>query len=157
MTIALNRAAQAAKDPRELVPPEVWDLLVEDLRRYHHVTRGYAERMMGQALVFLKAQAEVVRARLEGRHWERIVPTSPVDPAWHAFILRSQAYEAFCQEHAGEYIHHVPYQNEAMLNGEALEVTIPRLESTGYRVDVEFWHGERSPCCPPECNNMGGK
>lgn len=157
MTIAMNRAAPGVKDPRELVPPEVWGLLVGDLRRYHHVTLGYAERMMGQALVFLKAQAEIVRARREGRPWQRIVPTSPVDPAWHAFMLRSQAYGAFCQEHAGEYIHHVPYQDQAMLNGEALEATIPQLEATGYRVDVEFWHGERSPCCPPECNNMGGK
>ncbi|MFC4053520.1 hypothetical protein ACFOY4_27855 [Actinomadura syzygii] len=156
MTVAMNRQAMAARDPRELVSPEVWGLLVEDLRRYHHVTRDYAERMMGQALVFLKAQAQIVQARREGRPWQRIVPTSPVDPAWHAFILRSQAYGEFCQQHAGEYIHHVPYQDEAMLNGAALETTIPQLAATGYRVDVEFWHGERSPCCPPECNNMGG-
>lgn len=140
MTVTMNQRTKTAKDPRKLVPPEVWGLLVEDLRRTHHVTRDYAERMMGQALVFLKAQASIVRARREGRPWERIVPTSPVDPAWHAFILRSQAYGDFCQEHAGEFIHHVPYQDEAMLNGAALEATIPQLEATGYRVDVE-WAG----------------
>ncbi|GAA4059896.1 hypothetical protein [Actinomadura miaoliensis] len=145
-----------AKDPRTLVPAEVFDALVEDLRRYHHVTKEYAERMLGQALVFLKAQAEIVRARAEGRPWVRIVPTVPVDPAWHAFILRTQAYLRFCQEHAGRYIHHVPFQDEPMLDGTALELTIPALEATGYYVDVEFWHGERKPCCPPECNDMGG-
>lgn len=155
MTITTDTTAgprdQAAKDPRELVPSEVWALLVEDLRRYHHVTRGYAERMMGQALVFLKAQAEIVRARAEGRPWVRIVPTVPVDPAWHAFMLRSQPYAAFCDEHAGRYIHHVPFQDEAILSGDTLETTIPALEATGYKVDLEFWHGERNPCCPPEC------
>ncbi|WP_433227439.1 hypothetical protein [Actinomadura formosensis] len=67
MTVILNQAAQAARDPRDLIPPQVFDLLVEDIRRYHHVTRSYAERMMGQALVFLKAQANVVRARAEGK------------------------------------------------------------------------------------------
>ncbi|GAA4060900.1 hypothetical protein [Actinomadura miaoliensis] len=158
MTISQARpvGVAEAKDPCTLVSPEVFGLLVEDLRRYHHVTKDYAERMLGQALVFLKAQAEIVRARAEGRPWQRIVPTVPVDPAWHAFMLRSRAYAAFCTEYAGEYIHHVPYQDEAMLSGEALEATIPQLEATGYYVDVEFWAGERSPCCPPECNDMGG-
>jgi hypothetical protein len=155
MTVATERAAIAAKDPRELVPPETFDLLVEDLRRYHHVTKAYAERMMGQALVFLKAQAGIVRARAEGRPWTRIVPTVPVDPAWHAFMLRSQAYGEFCQKYAGRYIHHVPFQDEPMLDGSALEATIPLLEATGYRVDVEFWHGERKPCCPPDGNDPG--
>lgn len=148
MTVTANRAA---KDPRALVPPEVFADLVEDVRRYHHVTRGYAERMVGQALVFLKAQANVVRARAEGKPWVRIVPTVPVDPAWHAFMLRSQAYVAFCDEHAGRYIHHVPFQDEAILSGDTLEATIPQLQATGYAVDLEFWHGERKPCCPPEC------
>ncbi|CNG66391.1 Uncharacterized conserved protein [Mycobacterium tuberculosis] len=150
MTVTQVRSA-VARDPRELVEPEVFGLLVEDLRRYHHVTREYAERMMGQALVFLKAQANIVRARAEGRTWVRIVPTVPVDPAWHAFMLRSQPYAAFCAEHAGQYIHHVPFQDEAILSGDTLEVTIPELHKTGYRVDLEFWHGERKPCCPPEC------
>jgi hypothetical protein len=148
--------SERAKDPRGLVPPEVFDALVEDIRRYHHVTKPYAERMLGQALVFLKAQARIVRARAEGRPWTRIVPTVPVDPAWHAFMLRSQAYAAFCDEHAGAYIHHVPFQDEPMLDGTALEDTIPQLVATGYAVDVEFWHGERKPCCPPECNDQGG-
>lgn len=107
--------------------------------------------MVGQALVFLKAQANIVRARTEGRPWVRIVPTVPVDPAWHAFMLRSQAYISFCDEHAGRYIHHVPFQDEAILSGDTLEVTIPQLQATGYEVDLEFWHGERKPCCPPEC------
>jgi len=158
MTVTEAHPAGVAepRDSRTLVPAPVFDALVEDLRRHHHVTKEYAERTVGQALVFLKAQAGIVRARAEGRPWVRIVPTVPVDLAWHAFILRTQAYHRFCQEHAGRYIHHVPFQDEPMLDGTALEVTIPALEATGYRVDAEFWHGERKPCCPPECNDMGG-
>lgn len=151
MIIAPEEAATTVKDPRELVSAEMFDLLVEDIRRNHHVTRHYAERMMGQALVFLKAQASIVRARAEGKPWVRIVPTVPVDPAWHAFMLRSQAYAEFCSKYAGRFIHHVPFQDEAILSGDTLEVTIPALERTGYHVDLEFWHGERKPCCPPEC------
>jgi len=151
MTLTTEPAVQTAKDPRELVSSEVWELLVEDIRRHHHVTRRYAERMMGQALVFLKAQAGIVRARAEGRPWVRIVPTVPVDPGWHAFMLRSQPYAEFCNREAGRYIHHEPFQDEAILSGDTLEVTIPHLHATGYEVDLEFWDGERKPCCPPEC------
>ncbi|MFI0406302.1 hypothetical protein [Actinomadura sp. 3N508] len=87
--------------------------------------------MLGQALVFLKAQAEIVRARREGRVWERIVATSPVGPAWHAFMLRSQAYGALREERAGEYIHHVPFQDEAMVSGEERAVRALRAIETG--------------------------
>ncbi|WP_433227440.1 hypothetical protein [Actinomadura formosensis] len=66
-------------------------------------------------------------------------------------MIRSQAYAEFCNTHAGRYIHHVPFQDEAILSGDTLEVTIPELHKTGYKVDLEFWHGERKPCCPPEC------
>lgn len=32
----------------------------------------------------------------------------PVDEAWHAFILNTKLYHAFCQEHVGFFIHHTP-------------------------------------------------
>ncbi|WP_344548395.1 hypothetical protein, partial [Actinomadura fulvescens] len=87
MTIAMERTAQAVKDPRELVSSEVYDLLVADIIKYNHVTRQYAERMMGQALVFLKAQADIMRAYdANPGEWTRIVPSVPVDEGWHAFL-----------------------------------------------------------------------
>jgi len=115
MTVTEAHPAGVAepRDSRTLVPAPVFDALVEDLRRHHHVTKEYAERTVGQALVFLKAQAGIVRARREGRPWTRIVPTVPVDTAGHCFILRTRDYAAFCDEHAGEYIHHVPFQGRS--------------------------------------------
>lgn len=157
MTIAPERTAETVKDPRELVSPEVFELLVTDIRRYHHVTRPYAERMMGQALVFLKAQADIIR-RYDASPgpWVRLVPTAPVDLGWHAFMLRSKPYAEFCAAHAGRFLHHEPVTDDDILSGDALERTIPELVATGYAVDVEFWHGEKSPCCPPECSMPGG-
>lgn len=31
-----------------------------------------------------------------------------VDHMWHCFILSTRAYEAFCQEYFGRFLHHVP-------------------------------------------------
>lgn len=153
-----ERTARAVKDPRELVSPEVFDLLVGDLRKYNHVTRVYAERTMGQGLVYLKAVANMIRDYRKDPDvgWARLVPTVPVDEAWHRFVLRSKPYTEWCDLHAGRFIHHQPYQDGAMLSGDALEWTLPWLIKTGCFVDMEFWHDERQPCCPPECSEPGG-
>jgi len=34
--------------------------------------------------------------------------TTPVDHFWHAHILHTQMYMAFCSQVYGEYIHHIP-------------------------------------------------
>lgn len=159
MTLIEERPTQAnPKDPRELVSPEVFNLLIQDIVRYNHVTARYAERMMGQALVFLKAQANIMRAfdANPSIEWIRIVPSVPVDEGWHAFIKRSQPYVEFSEQHAGRYIHHVPVLDEDILSGAALNRTIPQLYATGYAVDMEFWDNEGAGCCPPECSAPGG-
>ncbi|MBO2452567.1 hypothetical protein J4573_36130 [Actinomadura barringtoniae] len=159
MTITVERSTEAAggKDPRGLVAVEVFDLLVADIIKGSHVTQQYAERLMGQALVFLKAQANIMRAfDTNPGEWTRIVPSVPVDEGWHAFIKRSQPYLAFGEEHAGRYIHHVPVLDQDILSGAALARTVPALHATGYHVDMEFWDNEGAGCCPPECSSPGG-
>jgi uncharacterized membrane protein YgcG len=37
-----------------------------------------------------------------------ISPPEPVDPAWHAFILHTRDYEAYCRERFGRVVHHEP-------------------------------------------------
>ncbi|WP_131740987.1 hypothetical protein [Actinomadura roseirufa] len=152
-----ERTAQAVKDPRELVAPEVFGLLVEDIMRYNHVTRAYAERLMGQALVFLKAHADLIKAATKDpADWVRIVPSVPVDEGWHAFLKRTKPYFDFGMEHAGAYLHHVPVVDADILSGAALERTVPILRATGYYVDMEFWEaGAGAGCCPPECSTIG--
>lgn len=36
------------------------------------------------------------------------MPSKVVDEAWHAFMLDSREYTAFCEQAFGEYLHHVP-------------------------------------------------
>lgn len=153
MTITSERPVQAAgaKDPRGLVSGETFALLVDDFMRYHPVTRSYAEAVMEQGLVFLKAHANTLRA-CEGdpSKWVRIAPSRPVDPAWHAFILRSKAYTEFCTQHAGRYMHHLPIMDEDIRSGAATGRAIELMKATGYQVNLEFWMDGES-CCPENC------
>ena len=36
------------------------------------------------------------------------VPSSELDLFWHAFILDTHSYAAYCERHFGRFIHHVP-------------------------------------------------
>lgn len=38
------------------------------------------------------------------------MPSQVVDKAWHAFILCTRDYQAFCQQAFGRYLHHTPHQ-----------------------------------------------
>ncbi|MBI2984631.1 MAG: hypothetical protein HYY50_03330 [Candidatus Kerfeldbacteria bacterium] len=38
-------------------------------------------------------------------------PSALVDTAWHAFVLHTERYEAFCLAHLGRFIHHRPMPN----------------------------------------------
>ncbi|MGI5418840.1 hypothetical protein [Actinomadura luteofluorescens] len=53
------------------------------------MTLAYAERMVEQMLVWLKAVTNNPQVRL--------AMDESVDPAWHAFILHSQDYAEFCE------------------------------------------------------------
>jgi len=155
MTLISETTDTAVKDPRELVTADLFELLVEDIRRHQPLTQSYAERMMGQGLVFLKAYGTTLReARVDPSRWTRLVPSVPVDPAWHAFILRSEPYHAFCMEVAGCYMHHVPVTDEDIRSGAALDRTIPLLEATGYLVDMEFWNETAATNVLPECSGL---
>jgi len=35
-------------------------------------------------------------------------PSEAVDAAWHAFVLHTEQYEAFCLTHLGRFVHHRP-------------------------------------------------
>ncbi|MEV5749318.1 hypothetical protein AB0L00_15995 [Actinoallomurus sp. NPDC052308] len=151
----LHQAQVDPKDPRDLVSPEVFEKVTTHLAKKMEVTTVYAERMFGQALVFLKAYADTRKAKskamlLPDGTGYRVVPDVTVDPAWHAFIEHTEDYVPFCREIAGEYIHHRPVLTAEMRSGHALEHTLPALYATGYRVDPEFWSTATS-CCPPCC------
>jgi hypothetical protein len=63
------------------------------------VDRETARRSFNEMLVFLDLVADSKRF---------ISPPRPVDVAWHAFILHTREYEAYCRERFGRVIHHEP-------------------------------------------------
>lgn len=139
MTVTTERAATAA-DPRELVSPEVFSTVSAYVARHQEVTLAYAERMVTQMLVWMRAVADNPGVRL--------AMDETVDPAWHAFMLHSQDYAAFCDRLFGRYLHHVPPVDGTSHSDAEIDRTVPALRATGYEVDAEFWVGAK-PCCPP--------
>ncbi|MFD0688121.1 hypothetical protein [Actinomadura fibrosa] len=141
MTITAERTAAAVKDPRELVGVEVFDVLAAYVSKHDQVTLPYAEGVVGQTLVWLKACADNPRLRL--------AMSDSVDPGWHAFILHSQDYADFCDRLFGRYFHHVPPAPGMYMNDDCIARTLPALRATGYPVDETHWAGRLYPCCPP--------
>lgn len=56
---------------------------------------------------------------------------------WHAFILHTREYAAFCEKIAGHFIHHVPVVRGEGKQGSALAVDAMR--AVGIAVDEELW------------------
>lgn len=141
MTITTERAAVAAKDPRELVDDGLFATLSAYVAKEQGVTRAYAEGVVGQALVWLRAVAENPGVRL--------AMSETVDPGWHAFLLHSQDYTRWCEANLGYYLHHIPPAPGVNSGEDEIARTLPALLATGYTVDVEHWANAAYPCCPP--------
>ncbi|WP_207944474.1 hypothetical protein [Actinomadura rubrisoli] len=159
MTVALDSVTETGRDPRELIPAEAFNLLVEDFRKATHASHDYTRRVVGQSLVFLKAVGDIRQAEREDpRNYVRIVPTPPVDEAWHLSLQRTEVYVPTSLAFCGSFIHHRPIMDDDIRSGAALARTIPQLHATGCFVDPEFWEGEvGTSCCPPECNDQSGR
>ncbi|MCO1597656.1 hypothetical protein M8C17_21120 [Micromonospora sp. RHAY321] len=154
MTLATTSPVQAAKDPQVLIDPETFDKLALHFAAVQEVTKTYARRAVGQMLLMLKAHSDSQhdpdfgRLLPDGRSY-RVVPTEPVDAAWHVSLQHTEPYHAACQQIAGGFVHHVPILTEGMADGSSMEYTRQALKTTGYYIDPEFWDGEAKSCCPP--------
>lgn len=136
MTTALVRTN------RHLVDEKQWNRLIYSIQKDHDVDRGLSERIMDQALGFLK-----LCAISNGRY----SPSRFVDIGWHTFMLDSKAYTDWCDLHAGTYIHHYPLgENEGGSETGGVAATVAALKTHGIYVDEELWFG------PGDCNNDGG-
>lgn len=56
------------------------------------------------------------------------MPSRAVDDAWHAFILMTREYHAFCEEAFGSYLHHAPEATMAEPLAGALARTLAVIE-----------------------------
>jgi hypothetical protein len=73
--------------------------VIETIERDAGVDRATARTWFNEMLIFLDLAAESK---------DFISPPKPVDAAWHAFILHTREYEAYCRERFGRVIHHEP-------------------------------------------------
>ena len=121
-------------DAHEALDADTWNFLAEDVRKQHpDMTADLADRGIGQMIAFLVAG---------NRTATPLSPSRLVDDFWHAFILRTQAYAAFCERIAGRFIHHAP--DLAGTVNDATKVTrrhetLEAIAAAGFTVDPELW------------------
>jgi hypothetical protein len=85
---------------KSLVDEGLWQRLVNRIVKDESMERALAERIMNEALGFLRLCAAEPNA-----HYS---PTPLVDIGWHTFILYTREYAAFSEKVAGQFIHHAP-------------------------------------------------
>ena len=96
--------AASCLDNRHLVPRRLWTLLVDRIIKEWKVSPPLADRVLDQAIGFLRLCA--------ARPGETYSPSTLVDIGWHVFIIHTKAYAAFCEALAGRFIHHTPYNED---------------------------------------------
>jgi hypothetical protein len=82
-------------------PPPAYsnEAVIQRIQDDAGVDRETARAWFGEMLLFLDLVADSK---------DFISPPGPVDVAWHAFILHTRDYEAYCRERFGKVIHHEP-------------------------------------------------
>jgi hypothetical protein len=125
---------------RDLVPTPLFRRLVSRIVLDHQLDHQLAERIMTEALAFLRACGANPDVPLS--------PSLQVDIGWHTFILYTREYAEFCQRVAGRFIHHLPDDEDTDgaddLSGvdEAALVrqrTLAALAAAGHTVDLDLW------------------
>lgn len=146
MTITLPEPV-TVQPARTLVPAGLFGRLTARIVADHGLDWPMAERIMTEALAYLRAAATAT---------EPLSPSETVDIGWHTFLLYTREYAAFCQRVAGQFIHHVPDDDPdepAAGDGhEVLRRTVAALTATGHAVDAELW----MPVVASRCNSGGG-
>ena len=112
---------------RSLVPTALFDRLAARITADHGFDPALSERVMDQALVFLKACAD--------RPGTPLSPSWLVDVGWHTFLLYTRDYAEFCERVAGRFIHHVPTDAPRT----AVHETIETIAASGFMLDDELW------------------
>jgi uncharacterized membrane protein YgcG len=75
------------------------EAVISRIQEEAEIDRATARAWFNEMLIFLDLAADSK---------DFISPPGPVDAAWHAFILHTRDYEAYCRERFGRVIHHEP-------------------------------------------------
>ncbi|MFE2533063.1 glycine-rich domain-containing protein [Streptomyces sp. NPDC059371] len=134
MTIALERPASTT-NPMTLLSAEVAERITRRITADHpEISADIAHRIVSQAVAFIAASG-----RQPG---QTLAPSALVDLGWHAFILHTVDYAAFCEKAAGRLVHHVPTDDGDTATEEAQrtrERTLAAISAAGFSVDRELW------------------
>ncbi|MGG2462804.1 hypothetical protein ACO0M4_23800 [Streptomyces sp. RGM 3693] len=149
-------AATRTRDPRELlnaVQPHIqhltinvldsgmtiWDREVALLLRDEVMVKDLAERILGNAVMYLVASMEHPEVHLG--------VGKVVDIGVHQIILDTPVYFAFCEAYnGGAYKHHAPFIQRR--NDGTVLRTADFLRSIGFMPDDELWSRDGSECSP---------
>jgi hypothetical protein len=89
-----------------------------------------------------------------------LVPSRPADEFWHAFILFTRDYAAFCERHFSHFIHHAPAgegkeEREKIRKGASITGTLitryfPQAQADGGSRDLaDCGSGDGTDCSEP--------
>lgn len=158
MTVSLTSPTTPSsldEDSLDLIPGRLQRLLVDRVVKEWRMNRPLAVRILDQTAGFLRLCSL--------RPGEGNSPSPMVDIGWHIFIIHTKAYAAFCEQIAGRFIHHTPYNDHEVdiagadcgpcgpchSNEHGLPVGVNQLSRTvaamrehGIRVDDALWQAE---------------
>lgn len=154
--LAENRTTTRTRDPKELlnaVAPHlqhltvnvldsgltVWDREVALLLRDEVMVRDLAERILGNAVMYMVGSME---------HPEVHIGVGKiVDIGVHQVILDTPVYFALCELYnGGQYKHHAPFIQRR--NDGTVTNTAEFLRSIGFDPDEELWARDGADCSP---------
>jgi hypothetical protein len=155
---------------KDIVSDSLWRRLVyrvikdSEFQQYfgleeEQVQHQWAERIIDQTLAYLRLCAEDTTA-------QQYVPSALVDIGWHTFLLYTREYAMFCQDIAGRFIHHSPWDEEGVDYGEGDSAeTVNAMRVRGITVDEVVWATNMSSagdpagpkmCAPTSCSMCSG-
>jgi hypothetical protein len=138
---------------RTLVTTPLFHALVDRTVTDFGVDPALAPRVVDQALAFLATAGRSANADIPLR------PSKAVDAGWHAFLMYTRPYRAFCDQIAGRFLDHVP-DDDPTASGtrsgpptHGAASTMQAIARAGYVVDSELWPAESAKC--GQCHEDG--
>jgi hypothetical protein len=138
-----------------LIDDVLWGRLTDRIVKDHNMDRSLAERVMNEALGFLKLCG--MMPVVENYELGGFRPSELVDVGWHTFLLYTREYAAFCARIAeGRFIHHNPSDVPGVVYPTVgnTDRTIDAMRVHG-PVDMELWAVTRADCSD-HCGAGGG-
>lgn len=145
---------------RTLVAARLFQALIDRAVTDFGVDPALAPRVVDQALAFLATAGRSVDTDTPLR------PSKTIDPGWHAFLMYTRPYRAFCDQVAGRFLDHVPDDDPTVSStrsstpAHGVASTMQAIARAGFVVDPDLWLADGSKCgqCHEDgnCSASGG-